>query len=27
LRGKKQNIKVQQRLKQVDFKKRVPYTL
>jgi len=27
LQGKKQNIKVQQRLKQVDFKKRVPYTL
>lgn len=27
LQGKKQSIKVQQRLKQVDFKKRVPYTL
>lgn len=27
LQGKKQNIKVQQRLKQVDFKKRVPYTI
>ncbi len=27
LQGKKQNIKVQKRLKQVDFKKRVPYTL
>lgn len=27
LQGEKQNIKVQQRLKQVDFKKRVPYTI
>lgn len=27
LQGKKQNIKVKQRLRQVDFKKRVPYTL
>jgi len=27
LQGKRQNLKVEKRLKQVDFKKRVPYTL